>query len=152
MTAVTFERWMRRFLLIIVELLCIGTVAELWLEKHIKETNQLIPFVLCALALVSVLLLQWKPGPRTIWFLRMVMIAVILGSLLGGFLHLSSNIDFQVEMRPNQSATDSFFAALMGTAPILAPGMLGLAGVLALAATYYHPAMGKRGTEIQTAS
>jgi len=144
MNAVMFERWMRRFLLIIVECLCVGTVIELWLEKHIKETNQLIPFALCAAALVSVLAVQIRPNPKTIWLLRIVMIAVVLGSLLGGYLHLSANIDFQVEMRPNQATVDSFFAALMGTAPILAPGMLGLAGVLALAATYYHPAMGKR--------
>ena len=147
MNAVRFERWVRRFLLIIVECLCVGTVIELYLEKHYKETNQLIPFVLCVLGFVGVLAVQWRPNRNTIWFLRIVMIAVILGSLLGGYLHLSANIDFQVEMRPNQSSTDSFFAALMGTAPLLAPGMLGLAGVLALAATYYHPALGKRGHE-----
>ncbi len=147
MNAVTFERWMRRFLLIIVECLCVGTMVELYLEKHYKETNQLIPFVLCVLAFVSVLAVQWRPSRNTIWFLRIVMLAVILGSLLGGYLHLASNIDFQVEMRPNQSTIDSFLAALLGTAPILAPGMLGLAGVLALAATYYHPAMGKRANE-----
>ncbi len=147
MNAVTFERWMRRFLLIIVECLCVGTMIELYLEKHYKETNQFIPFVLCILGFVSVLAVQWRPGRNTIWFLRIMMIVVVLGSLLGGYLHLSANIDFQVEMRPNQSAVDSFFAALMGTAPILAPGMLGLAGVLALAATYYHPAMGKRVSE-----
>ncbi|MBI1281414.1 MAG: hypothetical protein GC179_25025 [Anaerolineaceae bacterium] len=147
MNAVTFERWMRRFLLIIVECLCAGTVIELYLEKHYKETNQLIPFVLCVLGFVSVLAVQIRPNRKMIWVLRIVMVAVVLGSLLGGFLHLSANIDFQVEMRPNQSAVDSFFAALMGTAPLLAPGMLGLAGVLALAATYYHPAMGKRPAE-----
>ena len=147
MNAVTFERWMRRFLLMIVECLCVGTVIELYLEKHYKETDQLIPFVLCAIGFVSVLAVQWRPSRNTIWFLRIVMIAVVLGSLLGGYLHLSTNIDFQVEMRPNQSAVDSFFAALMGTAPILAPGMLGLAGVLALAATYYHPVMGKRADD-----
>lgn len=147
MNAATFERQMRRFLLIIVECLCVGTVVELWLEKHIKETNQLIPFVLCAVGFVCVLAVQIRPNPTTIGVLRIVMIAVILGSLLGGGLHLATNYEFQVEMRPNQSTIDSFFAAFMGTAPVLAPGMLGLAGVLALAATYYHPALGRRGTE-----
>lgn len=144
MDASTFEIRMRRFLLIIVQCLCVGTVIELWLAKHIKETNQLIPFVLCGLAFVSVLAVQWRPNRNTVRILRIVMVVVILGSLLGGYLHLAANIDFQVEMRPNQSAIDSFFAALMGTAPLLAPGMLGLAGVLALAATYYHPALGQR--------
>lgn len=144
MDASTFEIRMRRFLLIIVQCLCVGTVIELWLAKHIKETNQLIPFVLCGLAFVSVLAVQWRPNRNTIRILRIVMVVVILGSLLGGYLHLAANVEFQVEMRPNQAAIDSFFAALMGAAPLLAPGMLGLAGVLALAATYYHPALGNR--------
>lgn len=145
MDASTFEIRMRRFLLIIVECLCVGTVVELWLAKHIQETNQLIPFVLCGLGFASVLAVQWRPNRTTIRILQIVMVVVILGSLLGGYLHLEANIDFQTEMRPNQAAIDSFFAALMGAAPLLAPGMLGLAGVLALAATYYHPAMGNRG-------
>ncbi len=144
MNAVTFEHQIRRFLLILVECLCVGTVIELWLAKHIKETNQLIPFVLCAAGFASVLAVQVRPNRNTIRILRIVMVAVIVGSLLGGYLHLESNINFQVEMRPNASAVDSFFASLMGTAPLLAPGMLGLGGVLALAATYYHPVMGKR--------
>ena len=66
MNAVTFERWMRRFLLIIVECLCVGTVIELYLEKHFKETNQLIPFALCALGFVSIVLVQWRPSRKTI--------------------------------------------------------------------------------------
>lgn len=143
MDAVFFERWIRRFLTIIVVLLCVGTAVELWLEKHYKEIDQLIPFVLCAAGLLSTLAFHWRPSPTTIRILRVVMVVVILGSLLGGFLHLSTNFEFQIEMRPNQSAVDSFFAALMGTAPLLAPGMLGLAGVLGLAATYGHPALGK---------
>lgn len=64
------------------------------------------------------------------------MIVVVLGSLLGGYLHLSSNLDFETQMRPNGSSVDTFMAALMGAAPLLAPGILGLAGVLAIAATY----------------
>lgn len=147
MNAATFERQMRRFLMIIVECLCVGTAVELWLEKHYKETPQLIPFALCALGLVCMLAVQWRPSPATIRVLRIVMILVVLGSLLGGSLHLAANYEFQVEMRPNQSMLDSFFAAFMGTAPVLAPGMLGLAGILALAATYYHPALGNRRDE-----
>jgi hypothetical protein len=33
--------------------------------------------------------------------------------------------------------------ALMGANPLLAPGILALAGVLAIAATYHHPALRK---------
>jgi len=144
MSEVASERWFRKFLLIIVELMCVATVVELWLEKHYKETTQLIPFGLCAAAFLSVLAVLIRPQRNTITVLRIVMVVVILGSVLGGYLHLSTNFDFQSEMRPNASAFDSLLASLMGAAPILAPGLLGLAGVLGLGATYYHPALGKQ--------
>jgi hypothetical protein len=53
-------------------------------------------------------------------------------------------VEFQTEIRPNAPLVNSVITALSGAAPLLAPGMLGLAGVLGLAATYYHPALGKQ--------
>jgi hypothetical protein len=144
MNSAALERWFRRFLLILVELMCIGTVFELYLAKHYKETDQLIPFGLCIAAFLSVLVVLIRPQLAMIWLLRVVMVVVILGSLLGGMLHLNANLEFVTEMRPTISTIDGLLTALSGAAPLLAPGVLGLAGVLALAATYYHPALGKR--------
>lgn len=144
MNATALECWFRRFLLVIVEFLCVGTVIELILEKHNKETLQFIPFVLCVAGFLSVLAVLILPQRNTINVLRAVMVVVVLGSLLGGLLHLRGNVEFVTEMRPNAAFGDVVIQSLMGAAPLLAPGILGLAGVLAIAATYYHPAMGKR--------
>ncbi len=144
MPETAIERWFRRFLLILVELLCIGTVIELYLAKHYKEITQLIPFGLCVLAFLAALAVLVRPQPNTVLALRGVMVLVILGSLFGGALHLNENYEFITEMRPNISTIDGLLTALSGAAPLLAPGIMGLAGVLALAATYYHPALGKR--------
>ncbi len=145
MNATIVERRFRLFLLIVVEGLCVGTVIELWLAKHIKLREQLIPFVLCGIGFLSVLAVLVRPGRITIWFMRRVMIVIILGSLLGMYFHLSSNFELESEIQSATAATsDIFFASLMGAAPVLAPGLLALAGTLALAATYYHPALGKR--------
>ncbi|MBX3065818.1 MAG: hypothetical protein KF726_22760 [Anaerolineae bacterium] len=143
-TASVIEQRYRRFLLILVELMCIGTVIELWLAKHTKETLQFVPFALCVLAFVSVLAVLRRPNRNTIQILRVVMVIVILGSLAGGVIHLHANYEFQTEMRPNVAFLQSLLTALSGAAPLLAPGLLGLAGVLALAATYYHPQLVKR--------
>jgi len=147
MTSAILERRFRRFLLLLVEAILIGTLTELLFEKHTKETEQFIPFILCALGFFSTLAVLSRPGRGTIRVLRLVMVLVILGSLLGGALHLKTNFEFQTEMHPRVPAFNSLLAAFAGAAPVLAPGMLGLAGVLALAATYYHPALGKRAVE-----
>lgn len=72
------------------------------------------------------------------------MTVVVAGSLLGIYEHLASNVEFESEMRPGAATMDVVVPALEGAAPLLAPGMLALTGVLAIGATYYHPALGKR--------
>jgi len=143
-SAATVERRFRRFLLVLVEVLCVGTVIELWLARHIQQTEQLIPFALCGLAFLSTLAVLLRPTRPTLLLLRGVMLLVIAGSLLGGWLHLQANHELVTELHPNMSSFDALLTSLMGAAPLLAPGILGLAGVLALAATYYHPALGRR--------
>lgn len=56
-----------------------------------------------------------------------------------GLEHIEHNLAFELEIRPNATTGDVFFEALSGANPLLAPGILGLAAIVALAATYYHP-------------
>ena len=58
--------------------------------------------------------------------------------------HIEHNLAFELEIRPNASASDVWLDALKGASPLLAPGVLGLAASLALAATYQHPALARR--------
>jgi hypothetical protein len=141
MTAEQLAQWFRRFLLMLVVCLCLGTVVELVLQGHYKEPTQLIPFGLAGVGLLSVLSVLLKPQRTTLMALRVVMIVVILGSLLGGVLHFVANYEFAAEIRPNAAVLDTVWEAATGASPLLAPGLLAVAGILALAATYYHPAL-----------
>ena len=141
MTAEVIVTRLRRFLLGVVAFTCAGTILELLFEEHFGESLQLIPFVLCAIALVAVGAVWLRPSRNTIMTLRIVMVIVAAGSLLGMFLHLANNFGFELEMRPNASAGDVVIDALMGVNPLLAPGILALAAVLAIASTYHHPAL-----------
>ena len=82
-----------------------------------------------------------RPGRGTILILRWIMGLTFLGSLFGLFEHLEHNIGFALEIQPNAALPDIFFEALGGANPLLAPGMLAVAAMIALAATYYHPAL-----------
>jgi hypothetical protein len=142
MSSTAVEERLRRFLLVIVIFLCLGTLVELLLEEHYKESLQLIPFGLCGTAILTVLAVLIRPQRNTILLLRIVMIIVVLGSLLGIYLHLDSNLQFELEIRPNATAGDVWLDALRGANPLLAPGILALGSMLALLATYFHPALG----------
>jgi len=139
---------LRTFLLLLAGFLCIGTIVELSLIEHWDDLPQVLPFVLCGLGLVVVLLVLIRPQHNTIRLLRWVMGIAFVGSLFGIFEHVEHNIGFALEIQPNAVVGDVFFQALGGANPLLAPGMLALAAMLAIAATYYHPMLLRRQRDV----
>jgi glucan phosphoethanolaminetransferase (alkaline phosphatase superfamily) len=137
------ENRIRQFLLAVVGFLCLGTMVELWLTKHTQEAPQFIPFGLCTLGFVTVVAVLVRPRRSTILLLRVVMVLLALGSLLGIFLHVRANYEFIAEIRPNAAPGDVLLMALQGAAPLLAPGLLAIMAGVAFIATYYHPALRK---------
>ncbi len=133
---------LRRFLLIISALLFLGTVVELWLANHTKTVVQLIPFALCGIGLIVLSVVLLYPRRAAMLALRACMVMVLLGSLFGVYEHVSGNIAFQSEIHPNANTREFVMGAIGGASPLLAPGILALAAVLALAATYHHPSLG----------
>ncbi|MBK8046657.1 MAG: hypothetical protein IPK16_05735 [Anaerolineales bacterium] len=75
--------------------------------------------------------------------MRGVMVVLALGSLLGVALHIFNNIAFAQEIQPNAATGELLLAGVMGANPMLAPGILALAAILAFAATYAEPALSK---------
>jgi hypothetical protein len=144
MTDSTVENRLRRLLLIISAFVFLGTPVELWLEDHTGETLQWIPFLLCAAGLIAAVAVLIRPQRMTILALRITMPIVAAGGLLGMGLHLLNNVAFEQEIRPSAAAGEALLAGLKGASPLLAPGILVLAAVVSLAATYYHPALGRR--------
>lgn len=141
MTAERIVQRLRLIMLLAAGSMFVVTPVELWLQGHYQETAQLIPFVLCVLGILTVVAVVFRPRRGTIRALRGVMILVALGSLLGIGLHLYNNFQFELDIRPSAAAGDVAVAALTGANPLLAPGILAFAALLAIAATYYHPAL-----------
>ena len=86
---------------------------------------------------------QRQKGITAIGFVIIAMLVGLVGSLFGIYEHLEHNIEFALEIRPNAAVADVFWGALAGANPLLAPGILAFMAILALAATYYHPALAK---------
>lgn len=135
---------LRRFLWIVAGLLCAGTLVELALIEHTEDPLQLLPFALCGIGLVAVLVAWFRPQRTSLWTLRIVMAFLIVGSLFGVYEHVAGNLAFALEIQPTATFSERVLEALGGANPLLAPGMLALAGVLALAATYHHPVLERR--------
>ncbi|HYG08613.1 MAG TPA: hypothetical protein VD835_01435 [Pyrinomonadaceae bacterium] len=134
---------LRRFLLVFSVMLMGGALLELWLIEHTADPLQFVPFVLCALAALAALVALVRPRRATLLALRACAALLVLGSLLGIYLHVEGNYALQREISPNAPAGATLFATLGGANPLLAPGILAVAAVLALAATYHHPALVK---------
>ena len=129
----------RRFLLWVTAGLFLGTPVELLLTEHTNGLEQRIPFLLCLVGLVAVASALRAPGRKTLLTLRGSMIGIGAGALYGIYAHLSHNVEFELEIRPTEGLGDVVWDALQGASPLLAPGILGLAALLGVAATFWHP-------------
>jgi hypothetical protein len=147
MTALRLERRLRLFLMTLSAFILVASMVELGLADHMENAVQLIPFGLAGLGLVAVGVALWWPGRVTLISLRLVMGLVGLGSVFGIFEHVEHNLAFAHEIRPTANSGQLLLEALSGANPLLAPGILALAALLALAATYYHPLLGQRAGE-----
>jgi len=130
-----------RLLLGLAVFMVVGTLGELIVIEHYQQTEQYFPIVISVVALISMGAAIVRPQRWTFQVMRAVMIVLGLVSLLGLYYHITGNFAFELEIRPNATLSEVFMDALGGANPLLAPGVLGIAAVLALASTYYHPAL-----------
>lgn len=132
---------LRQFLLALSELLFIGTLVELVFTGHTKEPIQFLPFILCGVGIVLVGAALLRPSRALLLTLRGFAVVSVLGSAIGLYEHVVNNIGFYTEIHPRATTSEIIAAALGGADPLVAPGILAVSAVLALAATYYHPAL-----------
>lgn len=137
---------LRLFLLLLAGGLSAGAIVELLAANHTEEPLQWVPFVLCGLSLVAIVAALLRPQRGVLLTLRSVMILMIGGSLLGIYEHVAGNIAFAQEIRPGTPTGELLLKGLTGGNPFLAPGMLAVGALIALAATYCHPALGAQYT------
>jgi hypothetical protein len=131
-------RRLRTFLLVLGLFLFGGAIVELWLVGHTKEVIQWIAFALAGAGALSVTMTLFHLGRATVRIMRVCMLVVVLGSLFGIYEHVSGNVAFAREVKPNSATAQLFWLGLKGGNPLLAPGVLAVAAVLALSATYRY--------------
>jgi len=132
---------LRTALLALFLLGILGTGAELLLIGHIEDPWQLVPLGLFAAALLVV---AWYAVTRSRGSVRAfqgVMFLNLGASVAGTLLHYRGNMEFEVEMYPGIAGLELFREAMTGAFPALAPGSMGLFGLIGLAWTYRHPAL-----------
>lgn len=129
---------LRRFLLVLSVLLFGGALIELWLVGHTEDTIQWLAFVLAAAGALTAIARLFLSGRGIVRILRVAMVVVILGSLFGIVMHLIGNLEFEQEIQANAPTATLLWKALQGGNPLLAPGILAVAAILAIAATYRY--------------
>lgn len=113
-----------------------GTVLDLLLLKHFESPWQLVPYGLCGLGLATLIRHWQRPSRQNALTLRIVMTLLALGSVTGGVQHVLGNLEFARETMPSATAPTLLLAALLGRNPLLAPSILAVTGVIAVATTY----------------
>jgi hypothetical protein len=140
-------RRLRLFLLVLSSLLFVGTLLELWLVSHTGDAIQWLAFVAGGLGLLATLSVLFRisahsRASKTIPVMRVCMLIVVLGSLFGIYQHVTNNIAFEREIYPNATFNQLAWKGLGGANPLLAPGTLAVAALLALAGTYKYSVNG----------
>ena len=138
MHAAEILKRLRTFLLVLALSLFAGALVELFLVGHTTGFVQWLAFVLAGAGALASVLVLIRLTPATVRVLRVCMLVVVLGSLFGIYQHISGNVAFAREIRPDSSTSELFWRGLQGANPLLAPGILIVAALLALSATYRH--------------
>jgi hypothetical protein len=134
----------RRILLAILLLGVIGIMAELLLLNHIEDVWQLIPLGLGGATLLMSAAMAFAPTPIAIRLFQLVMLLMIASGALGVYLHYGATTEFQLEMDPALTGFALFKKAIVAKAPpALAPGAMIQLGLIGLAYTFRHPALGR---------
>lgn len=137
----TTAQQLRSFLMGVAAFIFIGNIAELYLLDHYEQPQQWIPIILSLSGFIVTLTAWQSPSPKILSALRWLMAITALASLYGMYLHFSGNYSFAREINPTFTAMEAVWPAIKGSNPLLAPGILFLAAILALAGTHKHPSL-----------
>lgn len=132
------EPW-RLFALWVTLVAMAGTAAELVLLEHMEDRMQWVPLVLLAAGFVAGLVLAVRPSRPVLATFGSLMGLYVLSAPVGIYLHLKSNVEFELEMRPTLEGAELALESLQGAMPALAPGTMAYLGLIGLLVWYRHP-------------
>lgn len=119
----------------------IGLSLELFLLEHTESATQLIPFAVLGAGLVGGVKVAVRPTARSMRVFQLLMLMFIAAGLLGLYLHLRGNVEFEQETDPSARGLDLIRRSLHGGIPLLAPAAMAQLGLLGLAFGYRHPVL-----------
>jgi len=140
------ETW-RRLALYLLLLGSAGMVVELFLLGHYEEPWQWAPISLLVAGLALGTALAIHVSPLLVRSLRALMTVFVVAAGVGIYLHLRSNVEFELELRPSIEGRELILETLSGAIPALAPGAMAQLGLLGLLVCFRHPALGAVATE-----
>lgn len=140
----------RRFLLATLAAGLAGTLAELVLLGHDESVQQWIPIVLLGGGILVVAWHAIAPRPVTVRALQTTMVLFLAAALLGIGLHYDGNVEFELEITPSMRGAELVKEALTGATPVMAPGAMGLLGLIGLAHAYRHPTLTPRDSTLHS--
>ena len=110
-----------------------GIGVELLLLHHTDGWWQLAPLALLGIGVLALLGYTLRRNLTTIRLLQTTMLLFVASGVAGTVLHFQGNITYESESNPGLSGRALYEAAVQGSTPTLAPGVmiqLGLAGLL----------------------
>jgi hypothetical protein len=141
---------LRRALLWILILGMAGTTAELLLLRHTEDTAQILPLGLLTAGYLTVAWNATKHSRLSVLILQLLMVLFVASGLLGMYFHYTANLEFQLEMEPTLTGGSLIWKILQAkTPPALAPGVMAQLGLIGLAYAYRHPAVARRGVDLE---
>src|SRR5215204_544664 len=124
---------LRGWLLGVLLLGLLGTVTELALLSHYEQALQLVPIILIALALVTLIWHAAHHGRNSLNAVLILMLLFVGAGFAGFFAHFQGSAEFQLDLDPSMSMRDLVVKVLQAQAPpLLAPGMMIQLGLLGL--------------------
>lgn len=138
MTTGRREPW-RRFALWVLLLAIAGTGVELVLLGHTEDRMQWVPLVLLTAGLLTGIALVVHASRAVLATFGTLMGLYVVAAPVGIYLHLESNVEFELEMRPSMEGVELALESLQGAMPALAPGTMAYLGLIGLLVWYGHP-------------
>lgn len=125
--------YLSRLLLAIFFFGAIGVGVELLLIEHFEDFQQLIPLGLIVVSLAAAAWYASAPGAASLRAFRVVMATMAASGVLGQYLHLRGNMEFETERDPAIAGFRLFRESMMGATPAMAPGTMVLLALIGYA-------------------
>ncbi|MCH7564672.1 MAG: hypothetical protein IH968_12705 [Gemmatimonadetes bacterium] len=136
------ETW-RRLALYLLLFGMTGMAAELLLLGHFEDAWQWTPIALLGVGLPLGGAVRFRPSRITVVGLRTLMLGYLIAGGIGLYLHLKSNIEFELELHPSMVGWELITETLSGAMPALAPGAMAQLGLLGLLVCFRHPGLSR---------